>query len=104
MLPELRQNALVCGQKLPWQPRPPTGPGGLGRELCRSPSGPLAEPPEADAKRVIQPNDRVSPRPDQVADRSLVAVGHPPIAGNGRGRSFAEEGQWRGAELRAEVE
>jgi len=104
MRSERRENACCCGQKLPGQPSSPTGPGGLGCELCRAPPSPPAEPPQADAQRVVQPNDRVSPRPDQVAHRSLVAVGHPPIAGNRRGRPLTQDGQRRRAELRAEVQ
>ena len=48
------------------------------------------------------PTVGVSPGPDQVAHRLPVAVGHPSIAGDRRARPFAQEGQGRRAELRAE--
>ncbi len=82
---ERREDAFRCGQKLPGQTGALAGPGRLGPELRRAPASSLAKPPQADANRVVEPDDRVGPWPDQVAHRPLVAVGHP----RARGRTLS---------------
>ena len=104
MRSKCREHALRCGEELPGQPSAPTGPGGLRSEGCRARTSSLAEPPDAHAQRVVKPNDRVGPRPHQVPHCSLVAVSHPSVAGNRRGRSLAQQGEGRRAELRSEVQ
>ena len=98
------QDAFRCSQELPGQPGALAGPGRLGPELRRAPASSLAKPPQADAQRVVEPDDRVGPWPDQVAHRPLVAVGHPSLAGDRSARALAQEGKWCRAELRAEVQ
>ena len=76
----------------------------LRLDLRGPPHRPPAEPPQRHGHRVVEPDDRVGTRPDEVPHGLLVAVGHPLLPRDRRTGPLAQDGQRRGAEARPEVQ
>ena len=114
--PQRGEHALRRGEHLPGHRRGGSpGRGRRGRrgrrgarrlrlDLRGPPHRPPAQPPQRHGHRVVEPDDRVGARPDQVPHGLLVAVGHPPLPRDRRTGPLAQDGQRRGAEARPEVQ
>jgi hypothetical protein len=92
------------GEHLPRQAGPSTGPSRLRAERGRTRASAFREAPQAHIEGIVEPDDRVRSRPDQVAYGPLVAVRDPAIPSNCRARPLAQQGQGCSAEVRPEIQ